>query len=260
MTHRPLIGVIPLWDDKLNSLWMLPGYFDGILEAGGIPVMLPLTDDAATLGQLVDQCDGFLITGGHDVGPERYGETAGPKTIELCAARDRMEERLIPSVIKADKPLLGICRGIQSLNVALGGTLWQDLPSECPGSVEHHGNNPPYDQVVHEVAVSPDSPLARALWPLGDQGPSTTETDETDSFGKAYHPRAYTLGVNSYHHQAVRALGQGLEPMATAPDGIVEAVWMPAKRFVWAVQWHPEFAHRSDINQRRIFSAFVDAC
>ncbi len=130
MAHRPLIGVVPLWDDTLNSLWMLPGYFDGIIEAGGIPVMLPLTDDEAAIEQLVGQCDGFLVTGGHDVDPERYGEAAGPKTVKLCKARDRMEERLIPSVIAADKPLLGICRGIQSLNVALGGTLWQDLPDE----------------------------------------------------------------------------------------------------------------------------------
>lgn len=96
MAHRPLIGVVPLWDDTLNSLWMLPGYFDGIIEAGGIPVMLPLTDDETTIEQLVSQCDGFLVTGGHDVDPERYGEAAGPKTVKLCKARDRMEERLIP--------------------------------------------------------------------------------------------------------------------------------------------------------------------
>lgn len=92
MAHRPLIGVVPLWDDTLNSLWMLPGYFDGIIEAGGIPVMLPLTDDEAAIEQLVGQCDGFLVTGGHDVDPERYGEAAGPKTVKLCKARDRMEE------------------------------------------------------------------------------------------------------------------------------------------------------------------------
>ena len=156
--------------------------------------------------------------------------------------------------------MLGICRGIQSLNVALGGTLWQDLPDEHPSPVVHHGDKPPYDPVVHEVSIAPDSPLARALWPLGDNGPSEAEADEVDSFGRPYHPRAYTLGVNSYHHQAIRTLGQGLEPMATAPDSIVEAVWMPAKRFVWAVQWHPEFSHRADGNQRRIFSAFIDAC
>ena len=79
MAHRPLIGVIPLWDDTLNSLWMLPGYFDGIIEAGGIPVMLPLTDDETTIEQLVSQCDGFLVTGGHDVDPERYGEGGRPQ-------------------------------------------------------------------------------------------------------------------------------------------------------------------------------------
>ena len=199
--------------------------------------------------------------------PEQLKQADGIILPGVGAFRDCMrnlEQSGLIDTIKSEaaqgKPLLGICRGIQSLNVALGGTLWQDLPDEHPSPVVHHGDKPPYDPVVHEVSIAPDSPLARALWPLGDNGPSEAEADEVDSFGRPYHPRAYTLGVNSYHHQAIRTLGQGLEPMATAPDSIVEAVWMPAKRFVWAVQWHPEFSHRADSNQRRILSAFIDAC
>ena len=235
MAHRPLIGVVPLWDDPLNSLWMLPGYFDGIIEAGGIPVMLPLTDDETTIEQLVSQCDGFLVTGGHDVDPERYGEAAGPKTVKLCKARDRMEERLIPSVIAADKPLLGICRGIQSLNVALGGTLWQDLPSQHPSDIEHH-MNPPYDAFGHNVSLVPGTPLASLF------------AGQTE------------IAVNSYHHQAVREPAAGLEVMAVAPDGVIEALYRPASHFLWAVQWHPEFLYKVDPRSQTIFDAFVGSC
>lgn len=256
VSRKPLIGVTPLWDDKLESLWMLPGYFDGITEAGGVPVMLPLADDESGLEQLISTLDGVLITGGHDVGPELYGEEPGPKTIELCPARDRMEMRLIPTALRQGKPLLGICRGIQSLNVALGGTLWQDLPSQHPGGVEHHGK-PPYDQPVHTVRVDPHSPLASALWPTGDDSPNAG-ADNRDRFNQ-FHPAPYTLAVNSFHHQAIHRLADPLSPMAIAPDGVIEAVHMPGKRFVWAVQWHPEFAHKVDANQRAIFREFVTA-
>lgn len=262
----PLIGIVPLWDDKLDSLWMLPGYFDGVTEAGGTPVMLPLTDDPARIRQIADLCDGFLITGGHDMCPETYGATRGPKTVETCPARDRMESLLIPAVLERDKPLLGICRGIQSLNAILGGDLWQDLPSEHPSDVEHHGKKPPYDEPVHTVNVVPDSPLAHVLWPDGDgetasvseAGDGRTDAGAPTRFD-TFHLAAYTLAVNSYHHQAIRRLAAPLAVMASAPDGVVEAVTMPGKRFVWAVQWHPEFAHKVDANQRAIFAVFVRA-
>ena len=145
MNDRPLIGVVPLMDYKLESLWMLPGYMDGITEAGGTPVMLPLTEDPATIRQLVSLCDGILVTGGQDVAPEMYGESASPEYLamnpELSPELDRMEMALIPEVIAADKPMLGICRGIQILNAVLGGTMWHDLPTELPSDVEHHMPN-----------------------------------------------------------------------------------------------------------------------
>ncbi len=131
MAHRPLIGVVPLWDDTLNSLWMLPGYFDGIIEAGGIPVMLPLTDDETTIEQLVSQCDGFLVTGGHDVDPERYGEAAGPKTVKLCKARDRMEERLTPRH-RGGQAIAGHLPRHPEPQRRLGGTLWQVCRTNIP--------------------------------------------------------------------------------------------------------------------------------
>ena len=258
---RPVIGVTPLWDDKLESLWMLPGYFDGLAEAGATPLMLPLTDDPGEIAQLTDLCDGILVAGGHDVGPSLYGEEPGPRTVELCPARDRMERLLIPAALDRGKPLLGICRGIQVMNAVLGGTLWQDLPTERPGTVEHHGK-PPYDQVVHTVAVEPGSPLAEAVWPGGDSLERVTADATAGAFdtkGHPYHPEPYTMGVNSYHHQGIRDLAPSLAAMATAPDGLVEAVWMPEADFVWGVQWHPEFAHAADANQRRILAAFARA-
>lgn len=257
---RPVIGVTPLWDDKLRSLWMLPGYFDVLEDAGATPVMLPLRGgDPERAERLADLCDGFLFTGGHDVDPARYGEVPGPRTTKLCPARDRMEIVLLDAVLRRDKPVLGICRGIQLINVALGGTLWQDLPSEHPSAVEHHGTAP-YDRVVHTVTVVPGSPLARALWGGDGKDDGRGCGAVLDRDGRAFHPEPYALGVNSYHHQAVRRLADCLEPMATAPDGIVEAVAMPSRRFVWAVQWHPEFAHAADPAQQRIVDVFVEAC
>ena len=235
-TRKPVIGVTPLVDARRESYWMLPGYFEGILEAGGVPIMLPLSDDADVLGQSLAACDGLLIAGGQDVSPEVYGE-ASPEAValvgETCRERDRMEAVLLEAAVARDLPVLGICRGIQVINALLGGTLWQDLPAQRPSAVEHHGT-PPYDVPVHTVEVAAGTPLAAAI-------------------GAGEH------AVNSYHHQAVRELAPGLEAMAVSPDGLVEALWRPESSFLWAVQWHPEFAHRVDEASRRIFSAFIGA-
>ena len=120
---KPLIGIVPLVDEARESYWMLPGYMQGVEQAGGVPVMLPLTDDAAALRQLADTCDGFLLTGGQDVSPALYGAAPTLQCGETCPARDAMEARLLDLALAADKPVLGICRGIQFLNVHLGGTL-----------------------------------------------------------------------------------------------------------------------------------------
>lgn len=230
---KPLIGVVPLMDIGRDSLWMLPGYMEGVTQAGGLPVMLPLSSDKRDLEQLAEMCGGFLFTGGQDVSPALYGERPLSGLEETCPARDEMETELLRLALEMDKPILGICRGIQFLNAPLGGTLWQDIPGQMPSAVSHR-MKPPYDAVAHTVALAPDTPL-RAL--LGRE----------------------TLGVNSCHHQGVRTLAPDLAVMAAAPDGLIEGVYMPVRRFVWAVQWHPEFSFRTDENSRRIFSAFVTA-
>ena len=236
MQDKPLIGCVPLVDYARESLWMLPGYFDAVTEAGGVPVMLPLTSDPAAISQLVGTLDGLVVTGGQDVDPAAYGvddPAAAALCGELCRERDAMEALFLPAALERDLPLLGICRGLQALNVVLGGTLWQDLPRQLPSQVNHHGKAP-YENPVHEVDVLPGTPLAACVG-------------------------AGALPVNSFHHQALRHVAPGLAVMAAAPDGVVEAVWRPASRFCWAVQWHPEFAHAVDEPSRKIFSALVGA-
>ena len=201
---KPVIGVIPLWDDEKDSIWMLPGYMDGISEAGG-----------------------------HDVSSELYHEEPLEGLVEYCEKRDAMEEIVLAKALKEDVPVLGICRGIQFINAALGGTLYQDIPLQHPSEVNHH-QKAPYDIPAHEVAIVDGSPLYDCL--------STTQ-----------------LAVNSCHHQAIRDLAPRLEVMASSPDGLVEAVYLPGKRFLWAVQWHPEFSYNSDENSRKILRAFVEA-
>lgn len=229
-----VIGVMPLWDGGRDSMWMLPGYFDGIIEAGGVPFMLPLTDSPKVLFECLRRCDGFLLTGGDDVDPGVYGASRSDKCGKSCETRDLMEKWMIGQILKSDKPLLGICRGIQILNAVLGGTLYQDLPTEYPSSV-NHCMTPPYDRAVHRVSLVDDTPLQRLLG-------------------------VKDLGVNSYHHQAVKIVAPSLEVEAWSEDGLCEAVRVKDAAFAHALQWHPEFSHLTDENSRKIFAAFVEAC
>ena len=227
--RRPLIGILPLVDIQRESYWMLPGYMRGVEEAGGLPVMLPLTANRAELEQLAASFDGFLFTGGHDVAPALYGQTPSDLYQEVCEARDNMEKILFPLVFERNKAVLGICRGTQLINAVLGGTLYQDLPALRPSAVPHH-QMPPYHLPSHPVLLS--GPLAQLL--------------EADA-----------IPVNSCHHQGIDVLAPELEAMALAEDGLVEAVYAPGKTFVWAVQWHPEFSCAVDENSKKIFRGFV---
>lgn len=230
---KPIVGVMPLWDEKKDSIWMLPGYLEGIRQAGGIPVIFPLSADRSELKRLVDLCHGILLTGGHDVSPDYYHEKAMEEIVETCRERDEMEKLVLKMAMEADLPVLGICRGIQFINVFLGGSLYQDLPAQHPSEIQHQ-QRAPYHQPVHDVQIPTDTPLYDLLG---------TER----------------LHVNSFHHQAIKTLAPDLKVMAEAPDGIVEAVYMPQKRFVWAVQWHPEYSLETDENSKKIFRVFIDA-
>ena len=131
---RPLIGLVPLYDEFKDSYWMLPGYMIALEEAGAIPVMMPLTAEEGAVSQLAEQLDGFVLTGGPDVYPAVYGEEKREVCGTLCQQRDQMEKLLLQEALKLDKPVFGICRGLQFLNGYLGGTLYQDLETEYPAS------------------------------------------------------------------------------------------------------------------------------
>jgi putative glutamine amidotransferase len=229
--ERPTIGVIPLWDEKKDSIWMLPGYMRGLEEAGAVPVILPLTVSENVLKQTAELCDGFLFTGGHDVNPALYGQEKTDRCGEICEERDQMEAYIFyEAVLKQNKPALGICRGIQFFNVLLGGSLYQDIPAEFSHSV-NHVKGPPYDVPAHAVRILPESPLYELM-------------------GKE------RVEVNSYHHQGINRIAEGLELMALTDDGLVEAVYMPERSYVWAVQWHPEFSLKDEIS-KKLFASFV---
>ncbi|SDH35018.1 putative glutamine amidotransferase [Pseudobutyrivibrio sp. 49] len=231
---RPIIGLIPLYDDEKESLWMLPGYMKAVEACGGVPVMLPLTTDEQELEGVYRLCNGILFTGGHDVSPSEYGALKTAKCGKSCETRDFMEGYLLDRCIQDDKPLLGICRGIQFINAHLGGTLYQDLPSEYNEIILHH-MEPPYDRIVHKVDVSEYTKLSEIIG-------------------------AGTHGVNSYHHQAIKRLAPILIQSAVSEDGLVEAIEIIGHSFGLAVQWHPEFSYHNNEDSKKIIQAFIDAC
>jgi len=232
MSKSPIIGVTPLWDAERKSVWMLPEYLEGVKAAGGVPVVLPIEMSEADADRIVETCNGFLFTGGQDVAPELYGTKDTTGTIVSSAERDKLETLLLTKALQADKPILGICRGLQFINAFLGGTLWQDLPSQHPSDIVHRQDKP-YVNPTHKVSLSGD---LRTL--LGKD----------------------TLEVNTLHHQAIKDLGKDLIPLAESPDGLIEAVKMAGKHFVWAVQWHPEYMFKTDGDSLRVFSWFVGQC
>jgi putative glutamine amidotransferase len=227
----PLIGITPIWDEKESRVCIYPGYIRGLEEAGAAPVILPLNVSEAVLKHIADSFDGFLFSGGPDLAPEWYGQEKADYCGEICEARDKMEAYLFrEAVLNQNKPAFGICRGIQLFNAFLGGNLYQDLPAEFPGTIAHR-KGPPFDVPAHAVHLLPESPLGKLI-------------------GKE------RLEVNSHHHQAINALAEGLEIMALSDDGLVEAVYMPARPYVWAVQWHPELLPNDDASGK-LFASFV---
>ena len=220
----------------ITSCRKLEDYKQAVLHVGG---EVRIVDASMSTDAALEGLDGLILTGGDDVGPARYGEAAHPKTVEAEPARDEFEIALVNGARAQQLPLFAICRGIQVLNVACGGTLVQDIPAQINGALNHSLTVPPNSpySLAHEVWVEKDSVLSKLM---GDR--LTADTCE----------------VNSRHHQAVKDVAKGFRVGATAPDGVIEAIEDPAARFCLGVQWHPENFWRTG-EFRALFEGFLEA-
>ena len=239
MSRPPLIGVTTsiTVGKQPERAYVNSAYLAAIQTAGGVPVPVTPQLDARAQQELLARCEGFLLTGGGDLDPATFNEPPHPTLYEVTPARDRLEIALVHHAMESRKPLLAVCRGIQVLNVALGGSLFQDVASDPGSEIQHQQDkdDTPRNEPTHPVKVVAGSRLAQVL--------GTTD-----------------LRVNSMHHQAVKAVGRGLVPVAFAPDMVIEGVELEEPdRFVLGVQWHPEELTERDPSARRLFGALVDA-
>jgi putative glutamine amidotransferase len=234
MSTFPLIGVSMsiTVGTSTERAYVNSTYLNAIQQAGGVPVALPAQLSPRSWERLAAGLDGLLLTGGGDIDPALFGEAPHPALSDVAPIRDTFEAAAARWALERGVPLLCVCRGMQVLNVALGGTLYQDVGTE-PGTQLEHRQKGPRNEPTHKVKVTPGSRLAEVMG-----------ADEVE--------------VNSMHHQAVKSLGQGLAACAWAPDQIVEGIELPsADGFVLAVQWHPEELIGHSEPARRLFSALV---
>lgn len=212
-----------------------PSYINAVNEAGGLPLILPINSDPEGIKQLLTMIQGLVITGGgHDLDPCLYGEERAAFISELNEERTVFELAMAKGALEQGKPVLGICNGLQVINVAAGGTLHQDIPTQIKGSLPHQQEGP-RTSTAHEVYILPDSRLRQMM-------------------------NAEKICVNSLHHQAVKGVGSGFRVNAVATDGVIEGIEKVGPGFAIGVQWHPEDLYQHDPRMKALFAAFIKDC
>lgn len=241
MSKRPLIGCGTYrktadQDSPIELFGLMPVYVQAVLNAGGLPVLLPLSLSQQDLHDLLPRLDGILLPGGGDMQPSYYGGNEQDPTVrDIDTLRDAFEVTVIRHAVQNEKPILAICRGLQVFNVALGGSLWEDVGTQMPGAVRHdYFKTFRRDHLAHDVTVQPNSLLHTILG-------------------------ADTIAVNSLHHQGIRNLAPDLRASAVAPDNLIEAVEVDGHPFAIGVQWHPEQLLNVEPRMGQLFHHFVAA-
>ena len=245
MEFRPIIGIptqtlqaIEIIPEGLPLSWVMNHrYYDAVAEMGGAPFMIPLLEDESVLRALYERLDALFLAGGVDMDPSSYGDERHHLCGRTDLARDRVELLFTRWALEDGKPILGVCRGMQVINVAFGGTLIQDCSELYPGAIKHDyfpGAGHARDFLAHTITLEEGTRLREVMG-------------------------APEVPVNSMHHQGIDRLGRGLVASAVAPDGLIEAIEVSGDRFVVGVQWHPEMLIDSDAATRRLFEAFIDA-
>lgn len=241
MSNQPLIGCGTYTktvdqDPPIDVYGLMPSYVQAVLSAGGLPVLLPLALSADDLQALLPRLDGILLPGGGDMEPSHYGGNDNDPLVRgVDKLRDTFELVLIRHALEAEKPLLAICRGLQVFNVAMGGSLWEDVHSQMPGAMRHdYGGNGHRDRLAHEITLRPGSLLYNILG-------------------------SDMIAVNSLHHQGIRTLAPDLRASAVSPDNLIEAVEIEGHPFALGVQWHPENILQTEPRMNLLFRHFVNA-
>lgn len=237
---KPIIGITSAYEieDGLRNYHRTTvsiDYTKSIIAGGGIPVILPITSDLDVIKEQLELLDGLLLAGGADINPSYYGQDFKENMGVISPERDEGEFLILKEFYKTNKPILGICRGHQLINVFLGGTLFQDLKYTGKDVLKHRQDFYP-ELAVHKVKI----------------------TDRDNMLAKLY---GVEVPTNSFHHQSVDKLGKGLTTIATTDDGIVEAFQMKSRDFLYGLQWHPEMmTARGNEEMKKIFIEFVNSC
>lgn len=224
---KPIIGMT--MNNSDGRYFLNEPYVEAIEKNGGIPICIPIDSD-----EIVEMIDGLLLTGGYDIDPKYFGEEPHPKLGIVTAKRDAVEMQLVRKCLEKGIPIFGICRGLQLLNVFFGGNIYQDINTQFKTNIEHQQKEE-RTKATHEVVVEKNSKLFSII-------------------------EMENLFVNSMHHQAIRKVGERLTSVASAPDGIVEAIELENYPFCVAVQWHPEeLAKAGDLPSKKMFESFIES-